>query len=703
MQMQNQSPSTNGAQTQAPTLGLLEWFEVGEQERVEQALQDLNRLGVDHLRTGFSWADWRDDGGEEWYSWLMPRLADEVTVLPCFTYTPPELGIEPKCSSPPRRPEAYVEFVDRMLTRFGDCFEWVELWNEPNNTNDWDWHLDHNWHIFSKMIKAAAEEVHAHDKKTVFAGMCPPDPNWLDMMGERGVLQKMDAVGIHGFPGTWNFDWTSWDDLVGTVRELADEHGSTPEVWITEAGYSTWQHDEYRQLQEFVMAAEAPVERLYWYSLHDLAPDRSHQEGFHQDERHYHLGLRQHNGREKLLFRIWAEEGLEGIKDLATLKDEESFEKRTFRTDGEHGELSKFSGSTVNGRRPVLITGGAGFIGANLAHRLLSQGEPVRIYDNLSRPGVEENLRWLIEEHGSLLSWEIEDVRNRFILQQALKDVREVFHFAGQVAVTTSMDRPEEDFTINARGTLNLLEALRGLEDPPPVFFTSTNKVYGPLEGLRLREEATRYVPEDEEVRANGISEERPLRFHSPYGCSKGAAEQYVLDYARTYDLQATVFRMSCIYGTHQFGTEDQGWVAHFVRRTIEDAPITLFGTGKQVRDILYVDDLVRAFLQARSQVASLSGGAFNIGGGPSRAVSLLELIDLLDDLAGGRPPIDHQDWRRGDQRYYVTDFRKFSEVTEWSPSIGVQEGVRRLYDWQRRRTPSARENIATLASDTTS
>ena len=235
----------------------------------------------------------------------------------------------------------------------------------------------------------------------------------------------------------------------------------------------------------------------------------------------------------------------------------------------------------------TVITGGAGFVGSNLADRLCRMGRQVLIYDNLSREGVEANLRWLQSEHGSQIRVETADVRDRTQLRAALAHAESVFHFAAQVAVTSSLAEPLHDFEVNVVGTLNVLEAAREAIRPPNLIFTSTNKVYGNLADLAMRSSKTRYEPEPLWVRTNGISEDRPLDFHSPYGCSKGAADQYVVDYARSYGLPSAVFRMSCIYGPHQFGTEDQGWVAHFLIRAIEGRPITLYGDGKQVRDIL--------------------------------------------------------------------------------------------------------------------
>ncbi len=333
-------------------------------------------------------------------------------------------------------------------------------------------------------------------------------------------------------------------------------------------------------------------------------------------------------------------------------------------------------------KKPVLITGGAGFVGTNLAHHFLRQGVPVRVLDNLSRAGVEQNLRWLRETHGDMVQAEVGDIRDADAVRCAARGVSQVFHLAAQVAVTTSLIDPMADFEVNARGTLNLLEAIRACPDPPPLVFTSTNKVYGGLTGLSLRVRDEHYEPEDVHVRAHGIGENRPLDFHSPYGCSKGAADQYVLDYARTYDLPAVVFRMSCIYGPHQFGTEDQGWVAHFLIRALEGRPIMLYGDGMQVRDVLYVDDLVEAFTLAQSHMGALSGRAFNIGGGAGNTVSLRGLLRLIGGMQGRSPAVRYDDWRPGDQRYYVSDARAFGAATGWTARTNVAQGIERLSRW---------------------
>lgn len=331
---------------------------------------------------------------------------------------------------------------------------------------------------------------------------------------------------------------------------------------------------------------------------------------------------------------------------------------------------------------PVLITGGAGFVGANLADRLLAQGLGVIILDNLSRPGVERNLEWLTGSHGDRLRVEVADTRDASAVTAAVAGARAVYHFAAQVAVTTSLDAPVHDFEINARGTLNVLEAVRARADPPPLVFTSTNKVYGALDDIPLRRSGERYEPEDPTLRAHGVGEDRALDFHSPYGCSKGAADQYVLDYARTYRIPAVVFRMSCVYGPHQFGNEDQGWVAHFLIRALRGEPITLYGDGHQVRDVLYVQDLLDAFEAVQDHLPALAGHAYNIGGGPANSVSLLEMVEAIGRLEGRRVQVAFDAWRPGDQRYYVSDTRRFQRATGWTPRIGLDEGIGRVREW---------------------
>jgi CDP-paratose 2-epimerase len=342
--------------------------------------------------------------------------------------------------------------------------------------------------------------------------------------------------------------------------------------------------------------------------------------------------------------------------------------------------------------RPALITGGAGFIGTNLAHRLLSDGRRVIVLDNLARAGVEENLRWLRDLHEDQVSVEIADVRDAAAVGRAVAAASQVFHFAAQVAVTTSLNEPVEDFDVNARGTLNVLEAIRAQPVPPPLVFTSTNKVYGALDDVPLDHSRTRYQPLDGLLARHGINESRPLDFHSPYGCSKGAADQYVLDYARSFGLPTVVFRMSCIYGPHQHGNEDQGWVAHFVLRALSGRPITIYGDGHQVRDVLFVEDLVEAFLLAQRHMGVAAGQAFNIGGGGENSVSLLEVVEEIAHHSPRPPRLSFDAWRVGDQRYYVSDTAKFARLAGWHPKTTLREGLVRLVEWisDSTRTPPA-------------
>jgi CDP-paratose 2-epimerase len=332
--------------------------------------------------------------------------------------------------------------------------------------------------------------------------------------------------------------------------------------------------------------------------------------------------------------------------------------------------------------RPVLITGGAGFIGANLANHLVNHGHTVRVLDDLSRRGVDRNLAWLCSRYNDRIDPRIVDVRDREAVRVAVRDVAAVFHFAGQTAVTTSLIDPHDDFSVNTGGTLEVLEAVRALPRPPVVVFTSTNKVYGCLPDLALRVEGSRWCPVDKAVQAHGIDEQRRLEFRTPYGCSKGAADQYVLDYARSFDIPATVFRMSCIYGPRQLGTEDQGWIAHFLIRAIDRSPITIYGDGLQVRDVLFIDDLVDALVRAWTQIEAVRGHAYNIGGGPRSTLSLFELLEMIEQLRGHRPEVRFESWREGDQRYYVSDTRAFAAATGWQPRIGPSSGVEALHGW---------------------
>lgn len=329
----------------------------------------------------------------------------------------------------------------------------------------------------------------------------------------------------------------------------------------------------------------------------------------------------------------------------------------------------------------TLITGGAGFIGSNYASRCLKRGEAIKIFDNLSRPGGQRNLDWLEGIYGKG-SFELVkgDVRDLEAISKAVIGSEKILHLAAQVAVTTSVTDPQTDFAINAQGTFNVLEAARKTDANPILIFASTNKVYGGMENVEVIEKATRY---DYKVLAQGADEDQPLDFHSPYGCSKGSGDQYVRDYFRIYSLPTLVLRQSCIYGTRQFGVEDQGWVAWFIIAAVTGKPITIYGDGKQVRDILFVDDLMDAYDAGFERLPALGGQIFNIGGGRQNTISVwLEFHPMLEKLLGRKIETTRSDWRPGDQPVFISDIRKAQRLLDWSPKVSAEEGISRLFNW---------------------
>jgi CDP-paratose 2-epimerase len=331
--------------------------------------------------------------------------------------------------------------------------------------------------------------------------------------------------------------------------------------------------------------------------------------------------------------------------------------------------------------KPYLITGGAGFIGSNYVDRLLGRGERVTIYDNLSRAGSKLNLAWLREKHGEKsFQLIVGDVREADRLQQACREADVIVHLAAQVAVTSSVTDPRTDFEVNALGTFNLVEAARLSGRQPIVLYASTNKVYGGMEDVEVVERGNRWEYRDLPL---GCPETQPLDFHSPYGCSKGTGDQYVRDYARIYDLPGVVLRQSCIYGTRQFGVEDQGWVAWMIIAAVTGRQITIYGDGKQIRDVLFVDDLLDAYDAAVANIERVRGRVFNLGGGPANTMSIwTECGPLLEKLLGKPIPVARSGWRPGDQKVFVADIRKAGQELGWSPKIGVEQGVARLFEW---------------------
>src|SRR3954449_8499781 len=405
------APRPGGGRKGDPDVGAVQYFHIHDRETVARVLAGLERLPVRHLRTAISWCDWVSEGGEEWYEWLLPQLLERFDVLPCFLYTPPALGILPKTSSPPREPQLYGEFVEMVLRRYEGRFKHVELWNEPNNYIEWDWTIDPEWTIFAEMIGGAAECASKAGVKPVRGGMSPFDPNWLDLMFKRGALEHVDVIGVHGFPGTWEAVWDGWDSHIARVEEVVARHSGEQRIWVTEAGFSTWAHDEFSQLTTLADLAEAPADRVYWYSVEDLAAERETLDGFHCDERAYHFGLQRRGGARKLVARVFAERGLDGVR-----------------------EMVEFAAAGSSEQPTVMVTGGAGTIGAELVDRLASGGTAVALLDSLVRPGSEENLRRLKERHGDLVRVHVGDVRDVFAVRRAMAGVERVFHLAAQTS-----------------------------------------------------------------------------------------------------------------------------------------------------------------------------------------------------------------------------------------------------------------------------
>lgn len=331
--------------------------------------------------------------------------------------------------------------------------------------------------------------------------------------------------------------------------------------------------------------------------------------------------------------------------------------------------------------RNYLVTGGAGFIGSNYVHRLLQRNEQVTIFDNLSRAGAPRNVDWLKREFGDdRIRLIVGDVRNAGQIAEAAKEADVIVHLAGQVAVTTSVVNPRDDFEANALGTFNVLEAARASARNPVFLYASTNKVYGGMDDVALKEEATRWLYAD---LVHGCAETQPLDFHSPYGVSKGTGDQYVRDYSRIYGLRSVVFRQSCIYGPRQFGVEDQGWLAWMMIAAVTGRKITIYGDGKQVRDVLHVHDLLNAYDAAIEKIDVAQGQIYNMGGGARNVLAIwAEFGPILERLLGEKIEVARDDWRPGDQKVFYADFRKAQRELGWEPKIDLEEGLEMLFEW---------------------
>ncbi len=341
--------------------------------------------------------------------------------------------------------------------------------------------------------------------------------------------------------------------------------------------------------------------------------------------------------------------------------------------------------------RKVLVTGGAGFVGSNLTEFFMGRGDNVVIYDNLSRPGggAKVNIKYLLEKYKSnpSLSFVEADIGDFGKLSETMKDADIVLHVAAQTAMTTSLEDPVGDFETNARGTFNVLEAARRADNNPIVVYTSTNKVYGELtkKAIELEEKEKRWDFAADEFK-KGVDEDYPLDYEGPYGCSKGIGDAYCLDYARTFGLRTVVFRMSGIYGTSQHPTEDQAWVAWFIRQAMENKPITIYGDGKQVRDILFITDLVDMFDRVITGIDKAKGKAYNIGGGRENAISVLELLDLMESELGIKPSqVTFDSWRRADQKVYISNTGRANREFGWEPKVTKEDGIRKLYEWMKK------------------
>jgi CDP-paratose 2-epimerase len=331
--------------------------------------------------------------------------------------------------------------------------------------------------------------------------------------------------------------------------------------------------------------------------------------------------------------------------------------------------------------RHYLVTGGAGFIGSNYAFRLIQRGERVTIFDNLSRGGAKRNLAWLEDAFGKdSFRLVVGDVRNADLIAESAKQADAIVHLAGQVAVTTSVMNPRDDFESNALGTFNALEAARLSERNPIFLYASTNKVYGGMDDVEVFEEDTRWLYKDLE---HGCAETQQLDFHSPYGVSKGTGDQYTRDYSRIFGLRSVVFRQSCIYGPRQFGIEDQGWLAWMMIAAVTGRKITIYGDGKQVRDVLHVNDLLDAYDAAIEKIDVSKGQVYNMGGGKRNVMAIwAEFGPILERLLGKEIEVAREGWRPGDQRVFYADHRKATRELGWSPKIDLEEGLDLMFEW---------------------
>jgi CDP-paratose 2-epimerase len=629
----------------------VEWFRAGETDRVRNAIPGMRAAGATFLRTHLSWAEYHTPGGRDWYDFLIPTLAEAFDLLPCLHYTPPSLSRTGLSSGAPRRLQDFADFVDHVLTRHGAHFTHIELWNEPNNLLDWDWRQDTDWLLFCEMIGAAAYWAQQRGWKAVLGGPCPFDPNWLDLLGQRGVLATVSAVGLHGFPGTWDSESGSWSGYGAHIREMRavlQRYNPAAEVWITEAGYSTWRHDEAAQVQRFREALAAPAERLYWYGWQDIPKTVPVQEGLYFDPRHYHLGVVDAAGRPKLLHRLLASRGAGHLPA-----------PRPARAPTVAGSV-----------RLPLILGGAGAIGAVLTDQLLQAGGEVVVFDDLSRAGSEDNLAWLEARHGARLHVVTADLRDATALDEAVAEAAAVFHLAGRDDAAAALADPFDDFAVNVQGTLAVLDAIRTRAPATPLIHAGSARVYGTLDDLPVLH------PKGID-KTWGIDETWPVAPASPAGCARAAAELYVLDHARSYGLRAAALRIGCVYGPRD--AQGQGRVMPLLIAAARGRATALSADRGRVADMLHAADAAAACRALLVNIDAAVGRVFNLGGGPLNAVSTQALLDEIAGLVGSAVPVDLADRRPAEPRWLVLDTTRLAQVTGWRPTMGWRAGLRDL------------------------
>jgi len=602
----------------------------GRYSAAERSLDSAAAAGISRLRLQIQLDDWHLPGGRNWFRWLTLRAREQFQVVAALARP----AMDTRDGPPPvwtQQPDVFGQFVTQALTQLGGNCEWLEL-SDPLGSSSWP-------DISRESASLLAGLGIPADCRLCLGGL-PLNRTWLERALEQGLFNSFQALAFRsaGDVGNWAGNWRQGLAAARTARRQSGQE----QLWLTpdQLGASSGTSAMGQELAACSQLLESSVDQIYLPACADT---------------------QRITGNPDLVSRIRRSGGNPALQTARP--------RRQIHTLAARPEAD-------------LVIGGAGFIGSNLAARLAAANRQVVVLDNLSRPGTELNAAWLSKCYPDTIRMVLADIRDFDAVYDAVSGARRVFHLAGQVAVTTSLDQPHLDQSINTLGTINVLEAVRRCSPPPLTVFTSTNKVYGSLADIPLRHTPRGYEPTDAGVRSSGIGEDRTLSFCSPYGCSKGAADQYVLDYAGTFGLPTAVLRMSCIYGPRQFGNEDQGWVAHFMRQMLDNQPITIYGDGFQVRDLLFVEDLINALLDVADHLPTHKGQAFNVGGGPFSSISLRGLLDRLAAMHGPMPPVRMRHWRPADQRYYVSDTSRLHALTGWQPTVNLQHGLKLLYTW---------------------